>query len=202
MKNERERFYLLLWKCAVLEASFPINLEYPSYSALSSAEDFFAKHPLISEFRNFPHFVSCQRVCALCSGEMCNATRSNNVNFNQSLSSAQKASPLPIVGEGMWSPFGEMTRTFAALLRGRKSGEKTDIFPQNFVLFLLPVWQNKCASFSVSLKWQTNLTTNLGDGGDVQTDNTRVIASFILRQQLCNIFKSIIRLYQNSRKEL
>ena len=62
---------------------------------------------------------------------MCNATRSNNVNFNQSLSSAQKASPLPIVGGGMWSPFGEMTRTFAALLRGTKSAEKTDIFPQN-----------------------------------------------------------------------
>ena len=162
MKNER--FYLLLWKCAVLEASFPINLEYPSYSALSSLRIFFAKHPLISEFRNFLHFVSCQRVCALCSGEMCNATRSNDVNFNQSLSSAQKASPLPIVGEGMWSPFGEMTRTFAAPLRGRKRGEKL-IFSQGISLFLLRVWQNKCPSFSLSLKWQTNLTTNLGDGG-------------------------------------
>ena len=34
---ERARFYLLFRKCAaVLEASFPINLEYPSLSALLS----------------------------------------------------------------------------------------------------------------------------------------------------------------------
>ena len=159
------------WTCcheiAVLEASFPINLEYPSHSALSLLRIFSAKYPLILKFRNFLHFVSCQRVCAtLWTHEMCNPTRSNTVNFNQTLSSAQKAPTLPIVGGGMWRPFGEMTRTFAALLRSRKSAEKLIFSQGNSLFLLLRVWQNKCASFSVSLKWQTNLTTNLGDGGD------------------------------------
>ena len=71
MKNERERFYLLLWKCAVLEASFPINLEYPSYSALSSTEDFlqnilWSQNSEISYILSLvKEFVRCEQVkCA------------------------------------------------------------------------------------------------------------------------------------------
>ena len=169
-KNERAEFYLLLFrKCTtVVEASFPINLEYPSHSALLFSWEILHNILWSQNSENSLHFVSLSKRLHVVG--MWNLQR--NVIKQGKLPSkvvvrAQKTPLLPIVGGGMWRPFGEMTRTFAALLSARKGREKTDIFPGFSVVSLLRVWQNKCASFSVSLKWQTNLTTNLLDGGCV-----------------------------------
>ena len=73
MKNER--FYLLLWKCAVLEASFPINLEYPSYSALSSTEDFFWQNILWSQNLEISYILSLVKEFVRCAQVKCATQR-------------------------------------------------------------------------------------------------------------------------------
>ena len=71
--------------------------------------------------------------------------------------------------ETIWRNDSDICGSFE---RQKKLGEKTDIFPEeNFaVLVAVSLTENKCASFSRSVKWQTNL----GDGGDVHNNSSRL----------------------------
>ena len=62
-KNERAEFYLLLFrKCTtVVEASFPINLEYPSHSALLFSWEILHNILWSQNSENSLHFVSLSK---------------------------------------------------------------------------------------------------------------------------------------------
>ena len=85
----------------------------------------FALHPLISKFRKFPPFCLLVKEVARCRHvEFATQCDQTGQTSTQVVVRAQKTPLLPIVGVGMWRPFGEMTRTFAALLSARKRPRK------------------------------------------------------------------------------
>ena len=129
------------WTCcheiAVLEASFPINLEYPSHSALSLLRIFSAKYPLILKFRNFLHFVSCQRVCAtLWTLEMCSANVIKHCELQSNPFKCTKGSSSSNSGsrnvETIWRNDSDICGSFEK----QKKRRKTDIFPGNFAVLV------------------------------------------------------------------